>query len=101
MQVPLAQLVGPVQLQTISSTLLHFTPKTDTHPVPPHCPYNGEPVPVDAVDVACEEVVVEDVTLVVKVVGLACEVDDAAEVDEPPAPQKNGVGPGISYVVSV
>ena len=71
--------------------------KTKTHPVPPHCPYSAAPVPLDAVEVAAldDEIVVEDFTLVVN-------VEDVAVVgDEPPAPQTNGVGPGIVYVVKV
>lgn len=76
----------------------------DTHPVPPHCPYSAAPVPLDAVEVAAldDEVVVEDFTLVVKVVDVAFAVEDVAVVgEEPPAPQTNGVGPGIVYVVNV
>jgi hypothetical protein len=62
-------------------------------------------VPLDAVEVAAfvdEVVVEEDFTLVANVVELAFVTEDAADVgDEPPAPQTNGVGPGISYVVRV
>ena len=88
---------------------------SDAYPVPPHCPYNGEPVPLVAVEVATVdiEVVVEDFRLVVSVVEIAFDVKavDVAFVDEaedeavvglePPAPQTNGVGPGIVYVVKV
>lgn len=80
MQVPLAQVVGPV------------------HVNPPHCPYKAEPVPLLAVEVAAllDEVVVEDFTLVVNVVDVGFAVEDVAVVGEdPPVPQVNGVGPGI------
>jgi len=47
LQVPWAQVVGPVQ------------------PLPPHCPYRGAPVPLDAVVVVRAEVVVVRLEVVV------------------------------------
>ena len=98
---PLAHVVGPVHLQIIS--YYFFYSKVSTYVSPPHCPYNAEPVPLEVVEVAAliDEVVEEDFTVVI-VVETTFEVDDAAVVgEEPPAPQVNGVGPGITYVVSV
>jgi hypothetical protein len=78
--------------------------KSDTHPVPPHCPYKAAPVPLVAVEVAAldDEVVLEDFTLVANVVEVVFVVEEVVLVrEEPPAPQTNGVGPGIVYVVNV
>jgi hypothetical protein len=107
-QVPLAHVVGPVHLGIVSPTSLKaiLVHRMNAHPVPPHCPYNAAPVPLDAVEVAALDdevmVVVEDFTLVAKVVEVAFAVEDVAVVgDEPPAPQTKGVGPGIVYVVKV
>jgi hypothetical protein len=97
-QVPVAQVTGPVQLKIISSLSSSIIGKT--HVCPPHCPYNAAPVPLEAVEVAAllEEVMEEDFT-VDRVVDEAFVVEEAdfVVVDEaPPAPQTNGVGPGIS-----
>ena len=89
-------MVGPVHLQIISSHFFHS--RVSTYVNPPHCPYNAEPIPLEAVEVAAfvDEVVDEDLTVVI-VVETAFEVDDAAVVgEEPPAAQVNGVGPGIT-----
>jgi hypothetical protein len=100
--VPLAQVVGPVHLQ--QSALVSSIHKVSTHVSPPHWPYNAEPVPLEAVEVAAlvDDVVDDDLTVVIVVDTGFVVVDEAAVVgEEPPAPQVKGVGPGITYVVRV
>jgi hypothetical protein len=74
-QVPAAQVVGPV------------------HPLPPHCPYKGAPVPAAVLVAGFVLMLVVFVLVTRVVVGLAVEVDEAAldvVVGELPAPQVRG-----------